>query len=69
MGSTAGRKALEKVERLCDGGYELVGSGGAYGEGLTVVEGSHRPSNHTVPLTIISHKEHKGDKCLPYIQY
>ena len=30
---------------MCDGGYELVGSGGACGAELRDVEGSHHPSN------------------------
>ena len=30
---------------LYNGGYELVGSGGACGSGLIDVEGSHRPTN------------------------
>ena len=39
---TAGRKAEEKV---CDGEYELVGSGGACGAGSMHVESSCRQSN------------------------
>ena len=33
------------MKLLCNGGYELVGSGGEYDAGSTDDEDSHRPSN------------------------
>ena len=47
-GATASGEAWEIVEWLCDGGYELVGSGGTCHTGSKDVEGSHHPSN-TIP--------------------
>ena len=42
---TASRKASRKKWSECDGGYELVGSGGACDAGSMDVEGSHHSSN------------------------
>ena len=39
---------------MCDGGYELVGSGETFGTGLTDVESSHRPSNPILDKKIIN---------------
>ena len=46
-GTTASRMAYGKLKWMCDGGYKLVGSGGAFGTGLTDldVESSHCWSN------------------------
>ncbi|MPC24212.1 hypothetical protein E2C01_017289 [Portunus trituberculatus] len=45
---TVGGKAKEKVEGVCDRGYEFVGKKRIYDTRLPVVESSRRPSNPTL---------------------
>ena len=60
-GMTAGGKALEKVEWVCGGEYELVGSGGACDAGLVDVQRSHCPSNPILDGKIQALNENDDD--------
>ena len=48
---------------MCDGGYELVGSGGACGAKLTDVESSHCPSNPILDgkIRMLNENDDDGD--------